>query len=69
VKITPHRLHSHGNFLLTASSDVMASEFSWDSKFCTIGGYKYDVLRKRGQPSHLEVWKEVRIKRDFESSY
>jgi hypothetical protein len=51
--------------LLVAGSNVMASDFSCDSKIITIGDYKYDVLRKCGEPSHAEVWQEVLIKKDF----
>jgi hypothetical protein len=51
--------------LLTAASGLMASDFSCDSKIITIGDYRYDVLRKCGEPSHVEVWEEVRIRRDF----
>ena len=53
--------------LLAVTSDVMASDFSCDSKIITIGNHKYDVLRKCGEPSHVEVWEEARIKRDFSS--
>ena len=53
--------------LLTATSDVMTSDFSYGSKIITIGGYKYDILRKYGEPSHVEVREEVHIKKDFGS--
>ncbi len=52
-------------FLLTATSEVMASDFSCGSKIITPGDYSYDVLRKCGEPSHVEVWEKVRGKRDF----
>ncbi len=52
-------------FLLTATSEVMASDFSCGSKIITTGDYRYDVLRKCGEPSHVEVWEKVRVKRDF----
>ena len=51
--------------LLAATSDVTASDFSCDSKIITIGDYRYDVLRKCGEPSHVEVWEEVRVRRDL----
>jgi hypothetical protein len=51
--------------LLAAASNGMASEFSCGSKIITIGDYRYDVLRKCGEPSHVEVWEEVRIRKDF----
>jgi len=51
--------------LFAAGSNVMATDFSCDSKIVSIGDYKYDVLRRCGEPSHVEVWEEVRIRRDF----
>jgi len=51
--------------LLNATSVVTASDFSCGSKIITIRNHKYDVLRKCGEPSHVEVWEEVRIKRDL----
>lgn len=53
--------------LLTAASVVKASDFSCGSKIITVRDRKSDVLRKCGEPSHVEVWEEVRIKRDFGS--
>ena len=50
---------------LTAGPDVMASDFSCGSKIITVRDYKYDVLRKCGEPTHVEAWEEVRVKRDF----
>jgi hypothetical protein len=52
-------------FLLTTTSEVMASDFSCGSKIITTGDYSYDVLRKCGEPSHVEVWEKVRVKRDL----
>jgi len=43
----------------------MASDFSCGSKIITTGDYSYDVLRKCGEPSHVEVWEKVRARRDF----
>jgi hypothetical protein len=51
--------------LLATVSHGMASDFSCDSKIVSVGDYRYDVLRKCGEPSHVEVWEEVRIRRDF----
>jgi hypothetical protein len=67
MKVTQMSCILMATFLLTASSNVMASDFSCGSKIITIGGYKYDVLSKCGEPSHVEVWEGVRIKRDFGS--
>jgi len=53
------------SLLLAAPSVVMASDFSCGSKIITIGDRKYDVLRKCGEPSYVEVWEQVRIRRDF----
>lgn len=51
--------------LVATTWNVVASDFSCDSKIVSIGDYRYDVLRKCGEPSHVEVWEEVRIRRDF----
>jgi hypothetical protein len=67
VKITWISCMMMATLLLAVTLDVMASDFSCESKIITIGDYKYDVLRKCGEPSHVEVWEEVRIKRDFSS--
>jgi hypothetical protein len=53
--------------LIAAASPVMASDFMCGSKIIKTRDYKYDVLRRCGEPSHIEVWEEVRIKRDFGS--
>ncbi len=52
-------------FLLTATSVVMASDFNCGARIVTIRDRKNDVLRKCGEPSYVEVWEEVRIKRDL----
>jgi len=53
--------------LIAAASPIMASDFMCGSKIINTRDYKYDVLRKCGEPSHVEIWEEVRIKRDFGS--
>jgi len=53
--------------LFMASSDIMASEFVCGSSIITVGDRRYDVLRKCGDPSHVESWEEVRIRRDVGS--
>jgi hypothetical protein len=50
--------------LLAAGSNVMASDFSCDSKIITIGDYRYDVLRKCGEPSHVKSGKRC-VSGDF----
>jgi len=45
--------------------EVRASDLRCGSALISIGNYKYDVLRKCGEPTHVEVWEEVRIKRNF----
>lgn len=50
---------------LTSPSVVMAPDFSCGSKIITIVDHKYDVLRECGEPSHVDVWEEVRGKRDL----
>ena len=53
--------------LSVVSSDIMASEFVCGSSIITVGDRRYDVLRKCGDPSHVESWEEVRIRRDVGS--
>ena len=53
--------------LFVASSDIMASELVCGSSIITVGDRRYDVLRKCGDPSHVESWEEVRIRRDVGS--
>ena len=56
-----------GSLLFAAVSAAVASDFRCGSKIITIGSHKYDVLRRCGDPSHMESWEEVRIRRDFGS--
>ena len=51
--------------LLTTTSYVMASDFVCGSKIVDLRDRQYDVLRKCGEPSHVEGWEEVRIKGDL----
>ncbi len=51
--------------LLAATSVVTASDFNCGAKIVTVRDRKSDVLRKCGEPSYVEVWEEVRIKRDL----
>ena len=51
--------------LLTTTAVVIASDFRCGSKIITLRDHRYDVSRKCGEPSHVEAWEEVRIKRDF----
>ena len=51
--------------LLTVTTGVVASDFFCGSKIVTVRDHKHDVLRKCGEPSYVEVWEEVRVKRDF----
>ena len=55
------------SLLLIVGSEVMASDLRCGSKIITVGNYKYDVLRRCGEPAHVETWEEVRFKRDFGS--
>ena len=43
----------------------MASDFRCGSKIIVVGNHKYDVLSRCGEPSNVEVWEEVRNRRDF----
>jgi hypothetical protein len=51
--------------LHTTTSLVTASDFSCGAKIVTTRDRKYDVLRKCGEPSHVEGWEEMRIKGDL----
>jgi len=53
--------------VLTVTSHAMASDFFCSSKIISVRNHKYDVLRKCGEPSYVEAWEEIRIKRDFGS--
>jgi hypothetical protein len=53
------------SLLLAATSNVMASDFRCGSKTISIGDHQYDVLNKCGEPSHVDAWDEMGIKRDF----
>jgi hypothetical protein len=39
------------------------------SRLVSIGDYRYDVLRKCGDPVNIETWKEVRIRRGLLLSF
>ena len=51
--------------LLIIGSHGMAADFRCGSKIITVGNYRYDVLRRCGEPAHVETWEEVRFRRDF----
>lgn len=53
------------SLLLAATSNVMASDFRCGSKTISIGDHQYDVLNKCGEPSYIDTWDKVRIKRVF----
>jgi len=50
--------------LLATASAVLADSFSCGSRIVSIGDRKQDVLRKCGDPSHVEYRGEVRTRRD-----
>src|SRR5512139_3689479 len=50
--------------LFFAVAPVLADNFSCGSRIVSIGDRKQDVLRKCGDPSHVEYRGEVRIRRD-----
>jgi hypothetical protein len=50
--------------LFFTASVVMADSFSCGSRIVSIGDRKQDVLRKCGDPSHVEYRGEVRTMRD-----
>jgi hypothetical protein len=49
--------------LLMISSDILASDLSCGSYIVDVGDHRYDVLQKCGEPSNVESWEEVRIRR------
>ena len=51
--------------LFIFGSDGTASDFRCGPKIITVGNYKYDVLRRCGEPANVETWEEVRFRRDF----
>ena len=53
------------NLLFAAVFEVRASDLRCGSVLISIGDYKYDVLRKCGEPTNVETWEEVRIERNF----
>ena len=52
-------------FSLLLASSVLAADFRCGSNIISSGDRKFDVLRKCGNPANVEVWEEVRIKRDL----
>ena len=42
-----------------------ASDLRCGAKLVSIGDYRYDVLRKCGEPANVETWEAVRIRRDL----
>ncbi len=51
--------------LLLVASSASASDFRCGSDIISPGDRKFDVLRKCGNPDNVEVWEEVRIKRNL----
>ena len=51
--------------LLLVASSVSASDFRCGSDIISPGDREFDVLKKCGNPDNVEVWEEVRIKRDL----
>ena len=51
--------------LIIPVGDLAASDLRCGSRLVSIGDYRYDVLRKCGDPANVETWEEVRIRRDL----
>lgn len=49
--------------LIIPAGHLAASELRCGSRLVSIGDYRYDVLRKCGDPANVETWEEVRIRR------
>jgi len=59
--------HLAAFFLLLAVSSVQGADFRCGPAIISPGDRKYDVLRKCGNPDHVEVWEEVRARRELGS--
>jgi hypothetical protein len=55
--------------LIIPVGNLAASDLRCGSRLVSIGDYRYDVLRKCGDPVNVETWEEVRIRRDFLLSF
>jgi hypothetical protein len=53
--------------LLLAAFSVQAADFRCGSEIISPGDRKYDVFKKCGNPDNVEVWEEVRAKRELGS--
>jgi len=53
--------------LFAAPSQAVDSDFRCGTEIISVGDRKFDVLRKCGEPSNVEVRQEIRTKRDFGS--
>jgi hypothetical protein len=52
-------------FFLMPLHHAVASDLRCGSKLISVGDSKYDVLRKCGEPAHVETWQEFRTGRDL----
>lgn len=55
--------------LIVPMGQPAASELRCGSRLVSIGDYRYDVLRKCGDPANIETWEEVRIRRGLLLSF
>ncbi len=55
--------------LIIPVTNLAASDLRCGSRLVSIGDYRYDVLRKCGDPVNVETWEEVRIRRDLLLSF
>jgi hypothetical protein len=55
--------------LIVPMESFATSEMRCGSKLVFIGDYRYDVLRKCGDPANIETWEEVRIRRGLLLSF
>jgi hypothetical protein len=55
--------------LIVLIGNLAASDLRCGSRLVSIGDYRYDVLRKCGDPVNVETWEEVRIRRDLLLSF
>ena len=53
------------SILFFVASHVLAADLICGSNIISLGDRQYDVRRKCGNPTHVESWEELRVKRDL----
>ncbi len=55
--------------LIIPIGNLAASDLRCGSRLVSVGDYRYDVLRKCGNPINVETWEDVRIRRGLLLSF